>query len=114
MDPLRNNRTKRQQRQRSTRREEFEEDYLEDEEEIEEEDYNDYRRKLANGRNQRGQVRRYLREETSFFEDIAINPCRRVVRMSCNTISYIVTFFAICFFFGVVFKISYGIYSFFV
>ena len=95
--------------------EEEDQGIFEQEEEEEEEDYYDpYERKLIYGRNHRSPVRRYLREETSFLHDVTIGPCRRVVRMSCNTISYIVSFFAICFFFGMVLKISYGIYSFFV
>jgi len=120
MDPLKKNRSRRPERRTRRLQAEEDEEYdweeerdWEDEEEEEDDGYG-YRQKLRNGRNQRGVVRHYLRKETSFFQDIAINPCRRVVRMSCNTISYIVTFFAICFFFGAVFKISYAIYSFFV
>lgn len=117
MDPIRKNRSarpeRRTRRQREEEDEEDEYDMVEYEEEEEDDGYG-YRQKLRNGRNQRGAVRRYLMKETSFFQDIAINPCRKVVRMSCNTISYIMTFFAICFFFGAVFKISYVIYSFFV
>lgn len=108
MDPTRR---KKQTRPSKRIHEEEEEDW---EEEEEEEDWEDpYLQKLKRGRQQRGQVRRYLREETTFFHDITVGPCKKMIRGSCSIISNIMTFFAVCFFFGAVIKISYTIYSFF-
>lgn len=112
MEPIRKKSASKRAPQR--RRWEEEDDYeMEMEEEFWEEE-DPYREKMIRGRNQRGPVRRYLREETSFFHDVTIGPCKRIARMSCNTISYIGTFFSVCFFIGMVLKIFYTFYSFFV
>ena len=92
---------------------EDEEDYLY-EDDADDDLWDDhYARRLRENRGQRGIVRRYLKEETSFVYDVTLGPCKRIIRSSCNAISVIITFFAVCFFFGFLIWFSHGIYSFF-